>query len=238
MIIKVCGMREADNIRAVSALDIDMMGFIFCPDSPRFVQMISARAGIIPDYSEERFRQAKQQHAAADNNASAKVKRVGVFVDDMPQSILTRIYNYHLDYVQLHGDESAVMIDNLKRTLIPDIVPDIKVIKALNIREKDDVKRWRDYEGAADMLLFDTKGATRGGSGEQFDWAVLEAYDGNIPFLLSGGIGPDDADRVLSFSHPMFAGIDLNSRFETEPAMKDIELLRAFVEKIRSGERQ
>jgi len=235
MIIKVCGMREAGNIRAVSALDIDMMGFIFCPDSPRFVRMISARAGFLPDYSEERLRSVKQSSAVKEA-PTKRLKRVGVFVNDMPQSIITRIYNYRLDYVQLHGDESAIMIDNLKRTVVPDIAPDIKVIKALNIREKDDVKRWRDYEGAADLLLFDTKCKTRGGSGEQFDWSVLEAYDGSIPFLLSGGIGSDDAERVLAFRHPMFAGIDLNSRFETAPAVKDVERLSAFVQKIRSGE--
>jgi phosphoribosylanthranilate isomerase len=151
----------------------------------------------------------------------------------MPQNIVTRVYNYSLDYVQLHGNESAVMIENLKRTLIPDIAPDIKIIKALSIHEKDDVKRWREYEGVVDMLLFDTKCKTVGGSGEQFDWSVLEAYDGNIPFLLSGGIGPEDAERVLQFKHPQFAGIDLNSRFETAPAVKDIEKLRAFIEKVK-----
>ena len=167
MIIKVCGMRETDNIREVAELGVDMMGFIFWPDSPRFVKMISAQAGIIPDYSEERLRKArgKNQQATSETQHPA---RVGVFVDDMPQNIVTRVYNYELDYVQLHGNESAVMIENLKRTLIPDIAPDIKIIKALCIREKDDVKRWREYEGAADMLLFDTKCKTVGGSGEQY----------------------------------------------------------------------
>lgn len=235
MIIKVCGMRETDNIREVAELGVDMMGFIFWPDSPRFVKMISAQAGIIPDYSEERLRKAcgKNQQATSETQHPA---RVGVFVDDMPQNIVTRVYNYELDYVQLHGNESAVMIENLKRTLIPDIAPDIKIIKALSIREKDDVKRWREYEGAADMLLFDTKCKTVGGSGERFDWSVLEAYDGNIPFLLSGGIGPDDAERVLKFSHPQFAGIDLNSRFEISPALKDVEELKSFIQTIRQHE--
>lgn len=228
-------MRETENIRQVAELGVDMMGFIFWPDSPRFVKMISAQAGIIPDYSEERLkkmRSSSQSSANADN----RPKRVGVFVDEMPQSIVTRVYNYELDFVQLHGDESAVMIENLKRTLIPEIAPDIKIIKALSIREKDDVKRWREYEGAADMLLFDTKCKTVGGSGEQFDWLVLEAYDGNIPFLLSGGIGPDDAERVMKFSHPQFAGIDLNSRFEISPALKDVEKLKSFIQTIRQYE--
>ena len=233
MIIKVCGMRDAENIREVSKLGIDMIGFIFWPESPRFVKMISAQAGIIPDYSEERLKNAKEGLSECQNEQIRMPKRAGVFVNDMPQNIVTRVYNYSLDYVQLHGNESAVMIENLKRTLIPDIAPDIKIIKALSIHEKDDVKRWREYEGVVDMLLFDTKCKTVGGSGEQFDWSVLEAYDGNIPFLLSGGIGPEDAERVLQFKHPQFAGIDLNSRFETAPAVKDIEKLRAFIEKVK-----
>lgn len=233
MIIKVCGMRDAENIREVAKLGIDMIGFIFWPESPRFVKMISAQAGIIPDYSEERLKNAKESLSECQNEQLRMPKRAGVFVNDMPQNIVTRVYNYSLDYVQLHGNESAVMIENLKRTLIPDIAPDIKIIKALSIHEKDDVKRWREYEGVVDMLLFDTKCKTVGGSGEQFDWSVLEAYDGNIPFLLSGGIGPEDAERVLQFKHPQFTGIDLNSRFETAPAVKDIEKLRAFIEKVK-----
>lgn len=233
MIIKVCGMRDAENIREVAKLGIDMIGFIFWPESPRFVKMISAQAGIIPDYSEERLKNAKESLFECQNERLRMPKRAGVFVNDMPQNIVTRVYNYSLDYVQLHGNESAVMIENLKRTLIPDIAPDIKIIKALSIHEKDDVKRWREYEGVVDMLLFDTKCKTVGGSGEQFDWSVLEVYDGNIPFLLSGGIGPEDAERVLQFKHPQFAGIDLNSRFETAPAVKDIEKLRAFIEKVK-----
>ena len=235
MIIKVCGMRETENIREVAELGIDMMGFIFWRESPRFVKMISAQAGIIPDYSEERLRKMRKSPEPTAPVVS-RPKRVGVFVDEMPQSIVTRVYNYELDFVQLHGNESAVMSENLKRTLIPDIAPDIKIIKALSIREKDDVKRWREYEGVADMLLFDTKCKTVGGSGEQFDWSVIEAYDGNIPFLLSGGIGPDDAERVLSFRHPQFAGIDLNSRFEISPALKNVDLLKTFIQTIRQHE--
>ena len=228
-------MRETENIRQVAALGIDMMGFIFWPDSPRFVKMISAQAGIIPDYSEERLHKMRNA-AQSSEGAENRPKRVGVFVDEMPQSIVTRVYNYNLDFVQLHGNESAVMIENLRRTLIPDIAPDIKIIKALSIRKKDDVERWREYEGVADMLLFDTKCKTVGGSGEQFDWSVLESYDGNIPFLLSGGIGPDDTARVMEFRHPQFAGIDLNSRFEISPALKDVERLKSFINTIRQHE--
>ena len=229
-------MRETENIRAVAGLGIDMMGFIFYRESPRFVHMISARAGIIPDYSRERLDKARGKIACAVDTDSASQKRplrVGVFVDEMPQTIITRIYNYNLDYVQLHGNESSIMIDNLRSSVDPDIRPGLKIIKALSVSGKADIDRWREYEGHADMLLFDTRCKTVGGSGEQFDWSVLQHYDGNLPFLLSGGIGPDDAERIRTFSHPMFAGIDLNSRFETEPGLKDVELLRNFIQRVR-----
>lgn len=221
--IKVCGMREPENIRAVAELGVDLMGFIFWEKSPRNVRQLHVPAGIIPDRAGIRLSECRL----------SKCKLVGVFVDEMPQNIITRVYNYHLDYVQLHGSESVVYIDNLRRSLVPDIAPDIKIIKALSIREADDVKRWRDYEGYVDMLLFDTKCQCVGGSGEQFDWSVLDAYDGNIPFLLSGGIGPDDAERVRNFHHPMCVGIDLNSRFEDAPAQKNVEKLKAFINKVR-----
>ena len=233
LLIKVCGMRDTDNIDEVAKLDIDLMGFIFWKGSKRCVKMISSKAGLIPDYSPERLRQASQGTDDAPA-ASRRLKRVGVFVDEMPQTIITAIYNYRLDYVQLHGEESPVMIDNLKRTLIPDIAPDIKVIKALSVATPDDVARYKPYEGHADLFLFDTRCPTVGGSGRQFNWDLLAAYDGHTPFLLSGGIGPDDADRVRRFSHPMLAGIDLNSQFETEPGRKDPDSLRTFISQVRA----
>ena len=233
MYIKVCGMREPENIRAVSALGIDMIGFVFWPDSPRFVRMISSQAGIIPDYSVERLNKGRGKvEAPADEVVLPK--RVGVFVDDMPQSIVTRVFNYDLDYVQLHGEESRVMIENLRRTLEPDIKSGVKIIKALSIGSPEDVSRYKEYEGVVDLFIFDTKCKTVGGSGEQFDWDVLKLYDGKTPFLLSGGIGPDDVERVKSFSHPQFAGVDLNSRFEIEPGLKDVEARRQFIQAIRN----
>ena len=229
MIIKVCGMRDADNIREVSELDIDMMGFIFWKDSPRFVRMISSHAGIIPDYSEERL----NKNSGKVVNDQHRIKRVGVFVDDMPQTIVTRIYNYELDYVQLHGEESCIMIDNLRRTLEPDIRTGVKIIKTISVSSAEDIEKTKEYEGCVDLFLFDTKCPTIGGSGDKFDWSVLSAYKGNVPFLLSGGIGMDDVDKIKSFQHPQFAGVDVNSCFETEPGVKDVEKLRLFIEKLR-----
>lgn len=229
MIIKVCGMRDAENIREVSKLDIDMMGFIFWKDSPRFVRMISSHAGIIPDYSEERL----NRNSGKVVDDQHRIKRVGVFVDDMPQTIVTRIYNYELDYVQLHGEESCIMIDNLRRTLEPDIRIGVKIIKTISVSSVEDIEKTKEYEGCVDLFLFDTKCPTMGGSGDKFDWSVLSAYKGNVPFLLSGGIGMEDVDKIKSFQHPQFAGIDVNSCFETEPGVKDVEKLRLFVEKLR-----
>ena len=233
MIIKVCGMRDAKNIREVAGLDIDMMGFIFYPCSPRFVQMISSQAGIIPDYSPERYNLAVNADGTRNYVFPEHVKRVGVFVDEMPQTIITYVYNYALDYIQLHGSESPTLIDNLRRTLVPDLVPDVKIIKAFGISSPDDLQQCEAYQGHADRLLFDTRCQTKGGSGTQFDWDVLNAYHGSVPFLLSGGIGPDDAERVKAFNHPRCVGIDLNSKFETAPAMKDVELLRKFIKQIK-----
>ncbi|MCI6504295.1 MAG: phosphoribosylanthranilate isomerase [Prevotella sp.] len=224
MKIKVCGMRDPENIHAVKELGIDFLGLIFWPKSSRYVKDITVRAGNIPDIPIELgMKNGPERHPAT----------VGVFVNEMPQTVVTHAYNYKLDYIQLHGEESPTYIDNLKRTLIPDIMPDIKVIKALSIREADDVKRWRQYKDHTDLILFDTKCDCVGGSGKQFDWSVLEGYDGDIPFLLSGGIGPEDAESVRRFSHPMCIGIDINSRFETAPAMKDISKLRTFINEIQ-----
>ena len=211
-------MRDADNIRDISALGVDMIGVIFYPPSPRYVQLFSSGAGIIPDYAPD---------------MGKTPLRVGVFVDDMPQNIVTRVYNYKLDYIQLHGNEPRETLENLRATIDPDIKPKIKIIKAISVSSAEDIKKYKEYVGAADLFLFDTKCKTVGGSGEQFDWQVLQAYDGDVPFLLSGGIGPDDAERVKNFHHPKCIGIDLNSKFEIEPALKDVEKLKQFLVKVK-----
>lgn len=211
-------MRDADNIRDISALGVDMIGQIFYPPSPRYVQQFSSGAGIIPDYAPD---------------MGKTPLRVGVFVDDMPQNIVTRVYNYKLDYIQLYGNEPRETLENLRATIDPDIKPKIKIIKAISVSSAEDIKKYKEYVGAADLFLFDTKCKTVGGSGEQFDWQVLQAYDGDVPFLLSGGIGPDDAERIKNFHHPKCIGIDLNSKFEIEPALKDVEKLKQFLVKVK-----
>ena len=203
-LIKVCGMREAENIREVEALGIDLMGFIFWPKSSRYV---SERPAYLP----------------------TRCKRVGVFVNEDAETIRKIAEDYALDYIQLHGHESPDFICRL-RSLCGD---SIATIKAFNIATTEDLEATKPYEGIVDYFLFDTKGKSVGGNGEKFDWSVLADYVGETPFLLSGGIGPDDAERVRTFNHPKCIGIDLNSRFELSPALKDINKLKSFLEKVK-----
>ena len=201
--IKVCGMREAENIRAVEALGIDLMGFIFWPKSSRYV---NERPAYLP----------------------TQCKRVGVFVNASIEEIMQKVQDYALDYIQLHGSESPEYAQRL-RSVYGDSVA---VIKAFNIATKEDLEATKSYEGLADYFLFDTKAQLPGGSGQQFDWSVLADYVGETPFLLSGGIGPDDAESVKAFHHPKCVGFDLNSKFEIEPALKDIQKLKTFLEQL------
>jgi phosphoribosylanthranilate isomerase len=152
------------------------------------------------------------------------LKKVGVFVDSTLDDILQHISDYQLDIIQLHGQESPDFAKALKPHTI---------IKAFNIEKADDLLQTEKYKGIADYFLFDTKGKMAGGNGQKFDWSVLTAYQGKTPFLLSGGIGPEDAESVRSFHHPRCIGIDLNSRFESEPGFKDINQLKTFINKLR-----
>ena len=192
-------MREAENIREVEALGIDMMGFIFWPKSSRYV---SERPEYLPKH----------------------VKRVGVFVNEDPEQVKQLAADYRLDYIQLHGQESPEQISHLSP-----LTSHLSIIKAFNIATAEDLLQTQPYEGLVDLFVFDTKGKSVGGNGEKFDWDVLDAYHGSTPFLLSGGIGPDDAERVNAFHHPKCIGIDLNSRFELAPGLKDINKLKEFL---------
>ena len=211
-LVKVCGMREAENIREVEQLFTlhascftPLMGFIFWPQSSRYV---SDPPAYLP----------------------TKCRRVGVFVDEDIETIKRIAEDYALDFIQLHGHESPEYIRALR---FQESDSRFQVIKAFNIATKEDIEATAPYAGLVDFFLFDTKGQSVGGNGEKFDWNILTYYDGSIPFLLSGGIGPDDAERVRAFQHPKCIGIDLNSRFELSPAIKSINKLREFIKEIR-----
>ena len=197
-LIKVCGMRDAENIREVEALGIDLMGFIFWSKSSRYVSEK-------PDY------------------LPTKCKRVGVFVDEDIEVVKKIAQDYALDYIQLHGNETPDYCALLKGH---------KLIKAFNIATAEDFEQTKPYEGLVNYFLFDTKGKSVGGNGEKFDWSVLDDYHGTTPFILSGGIGPDDATSIRRFHHPKCAGIDLNSKFEDAPALKNIQKLKTFLEQL------
>lgn len=227
--VKVCGMRDGENIRQVAELGVDYIGMIFWDKSPRNVTMIPTHAGIIPDRGTLSPLTPQRQRAGLEKHSPL---RVGVFVDEMPQNIITRVVNFNLDVVQMHGHETPTVIRNLRATIDPDIRPGIQFWKAISISTRDDLDTCKRYADCVDAFVFDTKCPTVGGSGQQFDWSILTAYDGDVPFLLSGGIGPDDAERVSAFHHPKCIGIDLNSRFETEPGMKDVDALHRFLDSL------
>ena len=220
-------MRDADNIRAVSELGIDMIGFNFSPSSERYVSMIPSRAGIMPDEPADDLR--------TDDIGAQSLGQVGVFADEMVQDIVTRVFYFELDYVQLNGNESVTMIQNLKATLNPDVRADVKIIKTIPIAVAADLERCKGYEGVADLFLFDVKTPIEGSAGADFYDLLLRHYDGKTPFLLGGGIGPKDADRLNAFHHPMLAGIDLDSAFELSAGVKDVNLLRDFIQKLDVG---
>ena len=240
-IIKVCGMRDAENIRQVAALGIDWMGMVFCAKSPRNVTMVPTHAGIIPDRAP-----VSSASSGASADTPATPLRVGVFVDEMPQNIITCVVNFCLDLVQFHGNESPTMIRNLRATLNPDISPGIRFIKTIAIPAadrsacRDIAAACKDYADCVDYFLFvcsypacDDSGETLPGStGQRFDWSILDAYKGDVPFML-GGIGPDDAGVVRSFHHPKCMGIDLSYGFDIEPGMKDVAAIDRFLKAVR-----
>lgn len=200
MLIKVCGMRDAENIRQVEALGIDWMGFIFYRKSPRF-------AGTM----------CKPSLSATTT--------VGVYVNATTEYMMETARQFGLDYLQLHGDESPDDCYTLHKR-------GYSLIKAFSIATEEDLKKTAAYEGRVDYFLFDTKCEGYGGSGHSFDWSLLAAYRGETPFLLSGGIRPESLEAIRAFRHPRFAGIDLNSGFEMEPGLKDVERLKSFLSEV------
>ena len=193
-------MKYPENIQAAASLKPDLMGFIFYPKSPRYAEPLDITVlDALP-------------HA---------IKKIGVFVNESKENILTIGYKYKLDGVQLHGSELVDMCRELKKL-------GYIVIKAFPIAEAYNFRVTKGYEGVCDYFLFDTKTESYGGSGVKFNWQILKEYKGETPFLLSGGIEADDAEAILKIEHPKFAGIDLNSKFEIKPGLKDISLLKEF----------
>ena len=206
--IKICGMAYPENIVGISGVMPDYMGFIFHAQSPRNALSLSAEAL---------------------KGLPESVTPVGVFVNRPLDYILDRCDEYGIRTVQLHGNESPALCERLK-------TEGYIVWKAIGV---DENIRWEDlnsYKNVVDMFVFDTKSPTHGGTGCKYDWDILRSYSLEIPFLLSGGISPGDEGLIKMFDHPMFSGIDLNSRFEVAPGMKDVTLLKNFIKELRNHE--
>lgn len=209
MMIKVCGMRDAQNIREVDALGVDMIGFIFWPGSKRYCAKK-------PDYL-------------------PIAKRVGVFVNAEVSEIVEKVREYDLYIVQLHGDEDLAYVTQLHKSLAEAGITRTIVVRAIQVSSRSQVIKANMWDGFVDGILFETPTNGYGGSGESFDWSLLSSYRGKAPFFLTGGIGPQSLEALKEFSHPRWAGVDLNSRFETEPGLKNVALLKPFIEELRAA---
>jgi phosphoribosylanthranilate isomerase len=154
------------------------------------------------------------------------VKKVGVFVNETPEKVLEICQNWKLDVVQLHGQESPEYCQQIQAS-------GVTVFKVFSVDEQFDFKKLEAYSGVCSYFLFDTKGRLPGGTGQKFNWQLLENYHLKVPFFLSGGIDPDDVEAIRSFNHPQLFGIDINSGFEIGPAFKDVEKVQKFIAEIR-----
>lgn len=201
LLVKVCGMRDGDNIRRVEALGVDFIGFVFHAPSPRCVCAL-------PSY------------------LPAKAKRTGVFVNRPLAEVAMWADRFDLQFIQLHGEEPPEYCRHLRQTL------GLPLIKAFHLSRPDDLRHTLPYEGLCDYYLFEPQGTSPGGNGIPLDLSLPYNYQGRTPFLLSGGIGPDSIEALHRFSHPRWAGIDLNSRFELAPGLKDVERLERFLQLI------
>lgn len=202
--IKVCGMRHPGNLEQVCALGPDFVGFIFYGGSKRYV--------------------GSKADPALFRIPPVGMKKVGVFVNEEAEQVKRTVEQFGLDFVQLHGAETPNYCNDMRREGIP-------VIKALTPENASPALEV--YAGTVDAFLFDSPGRSHGGTGLKFDWAILEGLCHSLPFMLSGGIGPEDANTLLALDFKEMSGIDLNSRFEVEPGIKDVSLLGPFINEIR-----
>ena len=199
--LKICGMKYPENIKEISTLNPDYLGFIFWEKSSRNMNLET-----IPEIPKS-------------------IKKVGVFVNASIQDIISKVNQYQLNVVQLHGNESVTYCKNVKKL-------GVEVIKVFSIGDKFDFTTIKEYVLFVDYFLFDTKGKLPGGNGITFDWKIVENYPYEKPFFLSGGIGKTEVDAIKDFVKTDVAkkciAIDVNSRFETKPAYKSEIKLRKF----------
>jgi phosphoribosylanthranilate isomerase len=212
MKVKVCGMRERANIAELVALRPSFIGFIFYEKSTRYVG----------DALDEEAIKAIPRN----------INKVGVFVNASPDYILSVVKKYDLQYVQLHGSELPDFCRSIRQK-------GVNIIKAFLVDEHFNFAMLNNYKPHCDFFLFDTPGKQPGGNGISFDWSILNRYDNEKPFFLSGGISLDSIEGILELSKSLrIYGVDINSKFETEPGVKDIDQVRAFIQRIRPEDEQ
>lgn len=204
MKIKVCGIRTKGNLHYLKNAKIDMIGFIFYDQSKRFFD---------------------DGELAVNDMLNVKKQKVGVFVNASKEEVFNIIDKYQLDAVQLHGEESPDYCLEISKK-------NVLVLKAFSVKDKLP-NNLKTYEQVVDLFLFDTKGVEYGGNGVQFDWSILENYDLDRPFMVSGGIGPEDVEKLKNIKNKKLEGVDINSRFEIEPGLKDEVLIDRFVNEIK-----
>lgn len=201
--IKVCGMRDRENIRDVAALHPDYMGFIFYEKSPRYV----GSEFVLPD------------------NLDSSINRVGVFVNHTKAFIKEKLVAHRLNYVQLHGDEPVAFCEELKSE-------GVRIIKVFRVDQDFDFDNTKAFERVADFFLFDTKGKLYGGNAVPFDWGLLKRYNQSVPFFLSGGIHSGNAGELSALSSLNIHAVDINSGVEDQPGMKNINKISAIKNQI------
>ncbi len=217
MKVKVCGMRDPGNIAAVCKLGIDYIGLIFHPGSPRYADTAALGEWI-----------------GKNKSLLHNVQLVGVFVNAEIDYVLNTVHDFHLDWVQLHGNESAGYCQELKLLWSVNTLRKASICKAFSVTDDFSFRETNEYVSSCPLFVFDTGGQKQaGGTGKQWDWNLLDRYTGPVPFLLSGGIGPGDAASLKKLDHPQLRGVDLNSCFETEPGVKDVAALQAFLVALR-----
>jgi phosphoribosylanthranilate isomerase len=208
MRIKVCGITDMVQLRELNEIGIDYAGLIFYESSPRTI--------------------LKKLVAEEVKNLKLSLQKVGVFVNETAENILKQVELFGLDVVQLHGDETPAFCNQIS--------DHVKVIKAFRINEKHADIDWlvKEYDEVCDYYLFDKASSVLyGGTGEKFKWEVLKTATIGKPFFLSGGISINEVDALKKFEHPFFYGIDINSRFEKEPGIKDLNLVKEFVDQLQ-----
>lgn len=198
-------MRDAENIKQLAILKPDYIGFIFYPKSKRF---------------------ATDLDVSTISALPSTIKKTGVFVDATYQEIIEKIEKYNLDAIQLHGGESPDFCIKCKQK-------GIEVIKAFGVDKDFDFRTLYVYNESVDYFLFDTKTDQHGGSGKTFDWEILEQYSLEKPYFLSGGLSADNLAEITQIDDRRLYALDLNSRFELEPGLKDIEKLTSVFNEIK-----